>query len=94
MTFYNTTTIDMFKAALGGKVAIPTLKGDMNITIPEGTDSGKNLRLKGLGMPVYGKQGQYGDLFVKVEIEVPKHLTEDEKQLLRELEERMKVKII
>ena len=89
---YYDAKISFFKAALGGKETIPTFKGDIKITIPEGTDSGKTLRLKGMGMPVYQKPDQYGDLLVKVDIEVPKHLTEEEKNLLKQLEERMKVK--
>ena len=82
---YYDVKIDLFTAVLGGKITIPTLQGDKKITIPEGTDSGKSLRLKQLGMPRYGKPDQYGDLYVKVDIEVPKNLSPEEKDLLMKL---------
>ncbi len=59
----------------------------IRLTIPEGTDSGKTLRLKGLGMPKLKDPKQTGgDLYVRVQITVPKHLTNAEKDKLRELQ--------
>jgi curved DNA-binding protein len=82
--------LDMFKALLGGKQEISTLSGKINITIPEGTQNGKVVRLKGKGMPVYEKTGEHGDLYVKLMIQLPQHLTEEQKELLRKLQATVK----
>lgn len=85
---YVVLSVDMYTATLGGKVEIKTLKGTtVNIPIPKGTDSGKTLRLKGLGMPIYQKEGQAGNLFVEVKIITPKNLTTEEEKLLKKLKE-------
>jgi curved DNA-binding protein len=82
-----TQPVDMYTATLGGKVGIKTMKGTtVNVTIPEGTDSGKTLRLKGLGMPNYDKPGQAGNLFVQVKIVTPKNLSAEEEKLLKKLQ--------
>ncbi len=79
--------ISVFAAVLGGKVQIPTLKGSIKINIPKGTDSGKVLRLKDLGMPKAKDNSQYGSLLIKIKIEVPKQLNDKEKALFEELKE-------
>ncbi|NLC58568.1 MAG: J domain-containing protein [Armatimonadetes bacterium] len=72
-------------AALGGEVAVPTLKGTtVQMRIPPGTQGGQVFRLGGLGMPRRGGAG-YGDLLVRVNITVPKDLTEHERRLVEEL---------
>ncbi|MEO0895624.1 MAG: DnaJ C-terminal domain-containing protein [Bacteroidota bacterium] len=75
-------------AVLGRKVQVETFKGKMSITIPPGTQNGEQLKLKGLGMPIYEDPGFFGDLFVKVKIIVPRRLNEEEKALFKELEKR------
>lgn len=82
---YMTQTIDLYTAVLGGKVTIPTLKGKVNVTIPPGTQPGKRLRLKGLGMPRYDYPSQYGDLYITIQVEIPTDLTPRERQLFEEL---------
>jgi curved DNA-binding protein len=77
--------VDLYTAVLGGKTRISTLKGDMEINIPEGTENGKKLRLKGLGMPVHDNPGSFGDLYVKINVVVPKNLTSEEKDLFVKL---------
>lgn len=84
---YMDLPVDIYTAVLGGKKEINTLKGKIKITIPEGSSSGKTLRLAGMGMPKYGKDSQYGDLYVKLNIQIPKNLTEEEKKLFRKLQE-------
>jgi len=79
--------IPLYKAILGGAYGITTMKGNYNIKIPAGTQNGKTLRLKGLGMPVYLKKGEFGSLFVKILIDVPEHLSEKEIALFRQLAE-------
>ncbi|WP_022975564.1 molecular chaperone DnaJ [Nevskia ramosa] len=70
-------------AALGGDMDVPTLNGKAKLTVPEGTQSGKVFRLRGLGVrPVRG--GPQGDLLCAVVVETPVHLTRKQKDLLKE----------
>lgn len=75
--------IDFYTAALGGKIMVDTMKGPITLPIKQGTQVGTVLRLKGLGMPVYGKQ-TFGNLFLKVKITIPAELTPDEIKLLEQ----------
>jgi curved DNA-binding protein len=77
--------VDMYAAVLGGKAQVQTLKGEVIVNIPQETSNGTVLRLKGLGMPVYGAREEYGNLYVKVIIQIPQNLTEDELDLFRKL---------
>lgn len=80
--YYN-LDIDLYTAVLGGKEQIKTLDGKtISINIPEGTESEKILRLKGLGLNKnYGR----GDLFIKIHVTVPKNLSREEKELFKKL---------
>ncbi len=69
--------------ALGDEVEVPTLRGRASMTIPHSTQSGKVFRLRGQGLPTMDGSGR-GDQLVRVFIEVPKKLTERQKELLRE----------
>ncbi len=82
---YCEAPVELYTAILGGKQLISTLKGSIRIDIPAGTDNGKVLRLKGLGMPRFGKLNDFGDLYAKVQILLPKNLTEKEITLFKEL---------
>jgi curved DNA-binding protein len=77
--------VDLFTALLGGQLEIITLSGKINITLKEGTQNGKTVRLKGKGMPAYGKPGQHGDLYIKLIVKLPEHLTAHQKELIRKL---------
>ncbi len=77
--------VELYTAILGGKTQIKTLKGDVSVTIPKGTVNGKELRLRGLGMPIYGKKNEFGDLLVKVNILLPETLSEEEVDLFKKL---------
>jgi molecular chaperone DnaJ len=73
-------------AALGGQLEVPTIDGGRaRVKIPEGTETGKQFRLKGKGMPVV-RSALMGDLYVQVEIETPQNLTRRQKELLKEFE--------
>jgi molecular chaperone DnaJ len=72
--------------SLGDKVEIPTLRGRVEMSIPAGTQSGKVFRLRGQGLPAVEGRGR-GDQLVRVFVEVPKKLTERQKELLREFAE-------
>lgn len=77
--------VDLYKAVLGGEVMVRTLRNPIKITLQKGTDNGKVLRLKGMGMPKYGKPGEAGDLYAKVNVLIPKNLSEKETELFKEL---------
>jgi curved DNA-binding protein len=83
---YSDVPVDLYTCVLGGKSLIRTLKGAIKIDIPKETENGKTLRLKGLGMPVFDKPGEFGDMYAKVKILLPKDLSEKEIQLFKELE--------
>lgn len=76
------------QAALGAELDIPTLKQKVKYRIPEGTQNGAEFRLKGQGIPNL-RGGGAGDLLVHVRVEVPKRLTEQQKEMLRKLEESL-----
>jgi curved DNA-binding protein len=77
--------VDLYTAILGGQTLIRTLKGPIKMTISKFTQNEKVLRLKGMGMPVYGKPNEFGDLYAKVKIEIPEKLSEKELELFTEL---------
>jgi molecular chaperone DnaJ len=84
---YCAVPISMAKAALGGKFEVTTLDGTKSrITIPEGTQSGKELRMRGKGMPVM-RSSQMGDLYIRVAVETPQNLSKRQKELLEEFQE-------
>jgi molecular chaperone DnaJ len=70
--------------ALGGELRVPTLNGDETLRVPEGTESGTVLRLRGKGMPNITGRGQ-GDLHVIVQVMTPRKLTKEQKKLLEQL---------
>lgn len=74
--------INMVQAALGAEVEVPTLDGKLRYKIPEGTQSGTIFRLKGQGIKHLGSTRK-GDLYVKVDVRIPKRLNEKQKKLLR-----------
>ena len=80
---YYTIPISFTDAALGAEIEIPTLEGTMNYTIPEGTRTGTEFRLKGKGVPNVKGIGR-GNLYFTVEVQVPKNLNEKQRNLLRE----------
>jgi molecular chaperone DnaJ len=76
--------ISFHEAALGCKKEVPTLlSGNMRVTVPEGTQSGKTLRIRKEGFPNVHGQGR-GDLLVHITVETPTHLTQKQKSLLKE----------
>jgi len=77
--------VDLYTAILGGKIEIPTLNGNVHMTIPKGTQGGKTLRLKGKGMPIYDSTSQFGDLYVKTNITIPINLNNEEEKLFTKL---------
>jgi len=85
-----TQNVDLYTALLGGKVTINSLKGPMTINISKGTQNGKVLRMKKLGMPIYGKKDAFGDLYVKINVQLPTQLSDEEVALVKQLSDLRK----
>ncbi len=77
--------IDLYTAVLGGEAIVPTFKGKIKLKIPTESQSGRTFRLKGQGMPRLKQPDQRGELYVKVMIQLPEHLTDEEFALFEEL---------
>ena len=78
--------ISMVTAALGGEITVPTIDGsDAEVKVPAGTQSSKQFRLKGKGMPVL-RARDVGDLYIQVVVETPQNLTKRQRELLEEFE--------
>lgn len=82
---YTEANITPSEAALGAKINVPTVEGDVKLTVPAGSTSGRKLRLKGKGLP--DDKGGRGDLYVELSIVVPEELDERERELYEELAE-------
>ncbi len=82
--------ISFTQAALGDEITIPTLEGDTKLKIPEGTQSGKEIRLRGKGVPYLNEHGR-GDLVITVAVQTPKKLSKMQKELLRQLGDSLTV---
>ncbi|NLO84636.1 MAG: molecular chaperone DnaJ [Clostridiales bacterium] len=80
--------ISMTQAALGAEIDIPTLEKPVKQRIPEGTQTGTQFRIKGHGIPSL-RNGVKGDLILTVTVDVPRKLSEKQKDLLRQLDESM-----
>lgn len=85
--------ISFTQAALGAEINIPTLEGESSLKVTEGTQSGKEFRMRGKGVPHLNEHGR-GDLIVQVVVQTPKKLTRVQKELLRQLGETMTVENI
>ena len=82
---YASQPVDLYTAILGGDTVVNTISGAIKVKIAAGTQSGKTLRIKGKGMPVYEKSGQSGDLYLQLRITIPEHLSAEERQLFEQL---------
>ncbi len=79
--------VAMTKASLGGDIEVPTIDGGRSrVKIPEGSQSGRQMRLRGKGMPAL-RGGASGDMFIELAVETPVNLTSRQKEILREFEE-------
>ncbi len=79
--------VSMAKAALGGAIEVPTIDGGRGrVQIPEGSQSGRQMRLRGKGMPAL-RGGGVGDMFIELAVETPVNLTARQKEILKEFDE-------
>jgi curved DNA-binding protein len=76
--------INFSEAVLGTTIEVPTLEGMKKVKIPPGTQSYTKMRLKGLGIPHFQKEGK-GDEYVKVIVRIPNRVTEKSRGLIQEL---------
>jgi curved DNA-binding protein len=79
--------VDVYTAILGGQIEVPTLERPLRLTIPPETSNGRVFRLRGQGMPHLRRPEQRGDLFATVDVQLPRHLTDEEKTLFEQLRE-------
>ena len=84
---YVDLSIPMVDAVLGSQQEAPTLNGKVVLTIPPETQNGQVFRLRNKGMPHLGKPERFGDLFATVKVMLPSNLSEQEKQLFKELKQ-------
>jgi molecular chaperone DnaJ len=78
------------QAALGAEIEVPALDGAVTLKVPEGTQSGRDLRIKGRGVPHLNERGR-GDLVVTVIVQTPKKLTKAQKELIGQLSQSLAV---
>lgn len=82
---HTTTDLDLYTALLGGTIAVDTFDGNVTLKVKPETQNGTKVKLKGKGFPVYKKDGEFGDLYITYNIQLPANLTEKEKELFTEL---------
>lgn len=87
---YTDVEADLYTAVLGGEIKVPTLSGNVVLSIPSGTQPGQTFRLTGRGMPQLKNPKKSGDLYVKVNIRIPRNLSSEEKELFSELNQLKK----
>ncbi len=86
---YCTIPVSISQAALGATIKVPTLSGEEELEVPEGTQSGQIFRKKSKGLP--NPHGGRGDLYVSVRVEIPSKVTREQRRLLEQLGQSMKV---
>ena len=87
---YCVVPISFPQAALGAEIEIPGIDGPVNLKVPEGTQSGKELRIRGRGVPFLNEKG-HGDLVVRVIVQVPRKLSRSQREVVQKLAELMNV---
>lgn len=83
--YYN-LDLDLYTALLGGDIIIDTIDSKVKLKISPETENGSKVKLKGKGLPIYKKEGQFGDLIITYTVQIPKKLTPKEKELFIELQ--------
>lgn len=77
--------VPLYKALLGGEQTVETLGGPVKIKLKPETANGSRLRLRGKGFPVYRQDGQHGDLYLRLNVQLPTNLNEEERDLIKQL---------
>ncbi len=82
---HTTVSTDLYTLVLGGEVRVPTMNGDVVLSIPAGTQNGRTFRLRGKGMPRLRETEKFGDLLARVEVSLPTQLTPRQRELFEDL---------
>ncbi len=82
-----TVPVDLYSMLMGGSTTVSSIDRSVRLAIPPETENGRVFRLSGLGMPNLQDPDQRGDLYATVQVELPKNLSDEEKDLLRQLQE-------
>jgi molecular chaperone DnaJ len=85
---YCTIPVSITQAVLGATIRVPTLKGEEDFQVPEGTQSGQIFRLKGKGLP--NPQGGRGELYIVVRVDIPSKVSREQRRLLEQLAQTLK----
>ena len=83
---WRTETITVADAVLGAKIEVPTLKNNITVKVPPGTQQDEVLRMRGKGLPYYEGSSR-GDLKLRMQIEIPQHISAEERQLYEQLQQ-------
>jgi curved DNA-binding protein len=82
---HTTVDLDLYTAVLGGDLQLDTLDGTVKLKVAPETQNGTRVKLKGKGVPVYKKEGAFGDLYVTYNIKLPTQLTNEQRTLFEQL---------
>lgn len=82
---HTTLSVDLYTLILGGEIRVPTLEGEVVLSVPAETQNGRTFRLRGKGMPHLGQPDKRGDLYVRAEARLPIHLTPAQRALFEQL---------
>lgn len=82
---YKTVDLDLFTAILGGEITVETLDGKVKLKVPQETQNGTKVKLKNKGLPVYKKDGSFGNLIISYNVKIPIDLSEEQKEAFRNL---------
>lgn len=82
---YATVDLDLYSAILGGDITVDTFDGKVKLKVAAGTQNGTQIKLKGKGFPIYKKEKEFGDLYITYQVQIPKNISEKEKELFKQL---------
>lgn len=77
--------LDIYTAILGGEVTAETLNSKVKVKVKPETQNNTKVKLKGKGLPVYKKEGEFGDLYITYELQIPTNLTDEQRKLFEQL---------
>lgn len=83
---YVNASVDLYTAVLGGEIMVDTLDGKVKLKVKPETQNDTKVRLKGKGFPVYKQEGKYGDLIITYSVQLPTNLTNEQKELFKQLQ--------
>ncbi|RDK85589.1 DnaJ C-terminal domain-containing protein [Marinirhabdus gelatinilytica] len=82
---HHTVVLDLYTAVLGGEITVETLNSKVKLKVKPGTQNGTKVKLKGKGFTKYKQDNSYGDFYITYNVEIPKNLTEKERELFTQL---------